>query len=98
MPYLHLPVQSGSDRILEAMNRRHGRDLFLDIVRRLLLGPGPGSALSSDFIVGFPARADANSTTPCCWSTGRLRLGLSFKYSAVPARRARPMARRSRKP
>src|SRR6185369_9319956 len=35
MPYLHLPVQSGSDRILEAMNRRHGRDLFLRIVDRL---------------------------------------------------------------
>ena len=59
MPYLHLPVQSGSDRILEAMNRRHGRDLFLDIVDRLR-SARPDLALSSDFIVGFPGESDAD--------------------------------------
>src|SRR3954454_17140197 len=59
MPYLHLPVQSGSDRILEAMNRRHGRDLFLSIVDRLR-STRPEIALSSDFIVGFPGESDAD--------------------------------------
>src|SRR3954469_1973491 len=51
MPFLHLPVQSGSDRILEAMNRRHGRDLFLGLVDRLRHARAD-LALSSDFIVG----------------------------------------------
>ena len=50
MPYLHLPVQSGSDRILEAMNRRHGRDLFLSIVDRLRTAR-PGLALSAPVCV-----------------------------------------------
>ena len=59
MPYLHLPVQSGSDRILEAMNRQHGRDLFLRIVDRLRTAR-PDLALSSDFIVGFPGESDAD--------------------------------------
>ena len=59
MPYLHLPVQSGSDRILEAMNRRHGRDLFLRLVDRLRTAR-PDLALSSDFIVGFPGESDAD--------------------------------------
>ena len=59
MPYLHLPVQSGSDRILEAMNRRHGRDLFLRLVDRLR-DVRPDLALSSDFIVGFPGESDAD--------------------------------------
>ena len=59
MPYLHLPVQSGSDRILEAMNRRHGRDLFLRLVDRLR-AVRPDLALSSDFIVGFPGESDAD--------------------------------------
>src|SRR4029079_7600486 len=59
MPYLHLPVQSGSDRILEAMNRRHGRDLFLRLVERLRKRR-PDLALSTDFIVGFPGESDAD--------------------------------------
>lgn len=59
MPYLHLPVQSGSDRILEAMNRRHDRDLYLRIVDRLR-NARADIALSSDFIVGFPGERDAD--------------------------------------
>ena len=59
MPYLHLPVQSGSDRILEAMNRRHDRDLYLRIVERLR-NARADLALSSDFIVGFPGESDAD--------------------------------------
>ena len=53
MPQLHLPVQSGSDEILAAMNRRHTRADYLDIVRRLRQAR-PDLALTSDFIVGFP--------------------------------------------
>lgn len=59
MPYLHLPVQSGSNRILEAMNRRHDRDLYLRIVERLR-NARADLALSSDFIVGFPGESDAD--------------------------------------
>ena len=84
MPYLHLPVQSGSDRILGAMNRRHGRDLFLGLVDRLR-NARPDLALSSDFIVGFPGESDADFD-----DTMRLieRVGFasafSFKYSRRP--------------
>ena len=55
MPYLHLPVQSGSDRILAAMNRRHDTETYLHIIERIRAAR-PDIALSSDFIVGFPAR------------------------------------------
>ena len=84
MPYLHLPVQSGSDRILEAMNRGHGRDLFVGIVERLRT-VRPDFALSSDFIIGFPGESDADFD-----DTMRLieRVGIasaySFKYSRRP--------------
>ncbi len=57
MPYLHLPVQSGSDRVLAAMNRRHDRAFYLDLVRRFRAAR-PDLALSSDFIVGFPGETD----------------------------------------
>ena len=57
MPYLHLPVQSGSDRILAAMNRRHEADDYRRIVDRLRAARGD-IALSSDFIVGFPGETD----------------------------------------
>ena len=53
MPYLHLPVQSGSDRVLDAMNRKHDRDFYLRLVERLRRAR-PDLALSGDFIVGFP--------------------------------------------
>jgi tRNA-2-methylthio-N6-dimethylallyladenosine synthase len=84
MPYLHLPVQSGSDRILEAMNRRHGRDLFLSIVDRLR-SARPDLALSSDFIVGFPGESDADfdDTMRLVGQVG-FASAFSFKYSRRP--------------
>jgi tRNA-2-methylthio-N6-dimethylallyladenosine synthase len=59
MPYLHLPVQSGSDRILAAMNRRHRRTDYLDAVARIR-DARPDIAFSSDFIVGFPGETEAD--------------------------------------
>jgi tRNA-2-methylthio-N6-dimethylallyladenosine synthase len=84
MPYLHLPVQSGSDRILEAMNRGHGRDLFLGIVDRLRTAR-PDLALSSDFIVGFPGESDADfdDTMRLVGQVG-FASAFSFKYSRRP--------------
>ncbi|HZQ00001.1 MAG TPA: tRNA (N6-isopentenyl adenosine(37)-C2)-methylthiotransferase MiaB [Reyranella sp.] len=84
MPYLHLPVQSGSDRILEAMNRRHGRDLFLRLVDRLR-ERRPDLALSSDFIVGFPGESDADfdETMRLIEQVG-FAAAFSFKYSRRP--------------
>lgn len=57
MPYLHLPVQSGSDKILKAMNRRHTRSQYLETVDKLK-NANPELGLSSDFIVGFPGETD----------------------------------------
>ena len=57
MPYMHLPVQSGSDRMLAAMNRKHTRRHYLDIIARLH-DARPDLALSSDFIVGFPGETE----------------------------------------
>jgi tRNA-2-methylthio-N6-dimethylallyladenosine synthase len=84
MPYLHLPVQSGSDRILEAMNRQHGRDLFLGIVDRLRR-VRPDLALSSDFIVGFPGETDADfdDTMRLIEQVG-FASAYSFRYSRRP--------------
>ena len=84
MPYLHLPVQSGSDRILEAMNRGHGRDLFRRLADRLRQ-VRPDLALSSDFIVGFPGEGDADfdDTMRLVEEVG-LAAAFSFKYSRRP--------------
>ena len=84
MPYLHLPVQSGSDRVLEAMNRRHGRDLFLSLVDRLRAARSD-LALSSDFIVGFPGESDADfdDTMRLIEQVG-FASAFSFKYSRRP--------------
>jgi tRNA-2-methylthio-N6-dimethylallyladenosine synthase len=59
MPYVHLPVQSGSDRVLAAMNRKHTRADYLDIIARLR-GVRADLAFTSDFIVGFPGESDAD--------------------------------------
>jgi tRNA-2-methylthio-N6-dimethylallyladenosine synthase len=59
MPQLHLPVQSGSDRILAAMNRRHGRAEYLVVIARLRAAR-PDIAFTSDFIVGFPGETEAD--------------------------------------
>jgi tRNA-2-methylthio-N6-dimethylallyladenosine synthase len=84
MPYLHLPVQSGSDRILEAMNRGHGRDHYLRLVDRLRAAR-PDIALSSDFIVGFPGESDADfdDTMRLIEQVG-FAGGFSFRYSRRP--------------
>ncbi|HTR87858.1 MAG TPA: tRNA (N6-isopentenyl adenosine(37)-C2)-methylthiotransferase MiaB [Reyranella sp.] len=84
MPYLHLPVQSGSDRILEAMNRGHGRDRFRSIADRLR-EVRPDLALSSDFIVGFPGESDADfdDTMKLIDEVG-FAAAFSFKYSRRP--------------
>jgi len=57
MPYLHLPVQSGSNKILDLMNRKHTRETYFEIIERLR-AINPGMALSGDFIVGFPGETD----------------------------------------
>ncbi len=57
MPYLHLPVQSGSDRILRLMNRKHGRQKYFDLIARIR-DARPDMALSGDFIVGFPGETE----------------------------------------
>jgi tRNA-2-methylthio-N6-dimethylallyladenosine synthase len=84
MPQLHLPVQSGSDRILAAMNRRHTRAAYLDGIERLR-GARPDMAFSSDFIVGFPGETeeDFRATLRLVDEVGYAS-AYSFKYSPRP--------------
>jgi tRNA-2-methylthio-N6-dimethylallyladenosine synthase len=84
MPYLHLPVQSGSDRILKAMNRKHDGAAYRDIVGRLR-AVRPDIALSSDFIVGFPGETekDFEATLQLVRDIG-FASAYSFKYSPRP--------------
>jgi len=84
MPYLHLPVQAGSDRILAAMNRKHDADAYRRIVDRLRAAR-PDLALSSDFIVGFPGETDRDfaDTLRLVTEIGFAQ-AYSFKYSARP--------------
>ncbi|MBB3066548.1 tRNA (N6-isopentenyl adenosine(37)-C2)-methylthiotransferase MiaB [Limibacillus halophilus] len=84
MPFLHLPVQSGSDRILDAMNRRHTAEDYLRIIDRLR-GARPDIALSSDFIVGFPGERDQDfaDTLKLVTEVGYAQ-AYSFKYSPRP--------------
>ncbi|MEP0338094.1 MAG: tRNA (N6-isopentenyl adenosine(37)-C2)-methylthiotransferase MiaB [Alphaproteobacteria bacterium] len=91
MPYLHLPVQSGSDRVLKAMNRRHGRDFYIDLVARLRAAR-PDLGLSSDFIVGFPGETDADfqDTLSLVREVGYVQ-AYSFKYSPRPGTPAAAM-------
>jgi len=91
MPFLHLPVQSGNDRVLKAMNRSHTVGSYLEILDRVRAAR-PDIALSGDFIVGFPGETDAEFE-----DTLRLveRVGyaqcFSFKYSARPGTPAAEM-------
>ncbi len=84
MPYLHLPVQAGSDRILKAMNRRHDRDFYLALVHRIRAA-NPNIALSGDFIVGFPGESEEDfaDTLDLVTKVGYAS-AFSFKYSARP--------------
>jgi len=91
MPSLHLPVQSGSDRVLAAMNRRHRTAEYLDTIERLRAAR-PDLALSSDFIVGFPGEteADFKATLALVHRVGYAQ-AYSFKYSARPGTPAAEM-------
>jgi len=84
MPFLHLPVQSGSDRILHAMNRGHTGDAYRRIVDRLRAA-NPDLAMASDFIVGFPGESDADhaATLRLIADVGFAH-AYSFKYSPRP--------------
>ncbi|MBP5858212.1 tRNA (N6-isopentenyl adenosine(37)-C2)-methylthiotransferase MiaB [Marivibrio halodurans] len=84
MPYLHLPVQSGSDRILDAMNRKHTADDYRRLVDRLRAAR-PDIALTSDFIVGFPGESDRDfaDTLKLVGEIGYAG-AFSFKYSPRP--------------
>ncbi len=84
MPYLHLPVQSGSDAILKAMNRRHTRADYLRIVERIKAAR-PDMALSGDFIVGFPGETEADfaQTLSIVREVGYAS-AFTFKYSIRP--------------
>ncbi len=81
MPYLHLPVQAGSDRILAAMNRRHDRAFYLGLIARFRAAR-PDLAITSDFIVGFPGESDADfaDTLGIVEEVGYAQ-AFSFKYS-----------------
>jgi tRNA-2-methylthio-N6-dimethylallyladenosine synthase len=84
MPYLHLPVQSGSDRILKAMNRKHTAADYLRLVDRLRAAR-PDLMLSSDFIVGFPGETEADfAATLALVETVGFGMAFSFKYSPRP--------------
>lgn len=84
MPYLHLPVQAGSDRILRAMNRRHDRDTYFRIIDKLR-DARPDLALSSDFIVGFPGETDRDfADTLNLVTQVKYAQAYSFKYSPRP--------------
>lgn len=81
MPYLHLPVQSGSDRILKAMNRRHNRADYLNVIEKLYAA-NPDLRMSSDFIVGFPGETDEDfAQTLSIVNEVKYIQAFSFKYS-----------------
>ena len=84
MPYLHLPVQSGSDKILRAMNRKHTRQSYYDLVARIKAAR-PDLALSGDFIVGFPGETDKDfeDTLDLVRHVGYAS-AFTFKYSPRP--------------
>lgn len=91
MPFLHLPIQSGSDKILKAMNRHHTRADYLKIIEKLRIAR-PDIALSGDFIVGFPGEteADFQDTLSVVGEAGNAH-GFSFKYSPRPGTPAEKM-------
>ncbi len=84
MPFLHLPVQSGSDKILEAMNRKHKAEKYRDVIAKLLKSR-PDIAFSSDYIIGFPGETeqDFEDSMQLARDIGYASC-YSFKYSARP--------------
>ena len=92
MPFLHLPVQSGSDRILDAMKRKHTADTYRAVIEKVRAAR-PDIALSSDFIVGFPGETDADfAETMRLVADMRFASAFSFKYSPRPGTPAAEMA------
>ncbi|MEL7230879.1 MAG: tRNA (N6-isopentenyl adenosine(37)-C2)-methylthiotransferase MiaB [Pseudomonadota bacterium] len=91
MPFLHLPVQSGSNRVLQMMNRKHTREHYFDIMRRVKEAR-PDIALASDFIVGFPGERDRDfeDTMDLVREVG-YAIAYSFKYSERPGTPAAEM-------
>jgi tRNA-2-methylthio-N6-dimethylallyladenosine synthase len=91
MPYLHLPVQSGSDRVLKAMNRSHSADSYLRLLERFRAAR-PDIAISGDFIVGFPGETEADfaATLRLVDAVGYAH-AFSFKYSPRPGTPAASM-------
>ncbi|MGP4692707.1 tRNA (N6-isopentenyl adenosine(37)-C2)-methylthiotransferase MiaB [Agrobacterium cavarae] len=84
MPYLHLPVQAGSDRILKAMNRRHTGEEYLRLIERIRTAR-PDIAMSGDFIVGFPGETDQDfEDTLEIVEAVKYAQAFSFKYSTRP--------------
>ncbi len=84
MPYLHLPVQSGSDKILRAMNRSHSAESYLETLEKVRAAR-PDIAISGDFIVGFPGETDEDFTdTLAMVDAVGYASAYSFKYSARP--------------
>jgi tRNA-2-methylthio-N6-dimethylallyladenosine synthase len=84
MPCLHLPVQSGSDRVLAAMNRRHTAADYFRVIERIRAAR-PDIALTSDFIVGFPGETDEDFTATLALVDDIAYAGaFSFKYSPRP--------------
>ncbi len=91
MPYLHLPVQSGSDRILRAMNRSHSTDSYLRTIEKMRVAR-PDIAFSGDFIVGFPGESDEDfEATLAIVDAVGYASAYSFKYSARPGTPAAAM-------
>ncbi len=91
MPFLHLPVQSGSDRILKAMNRKHDGAFYRDIIARMRR-VRPDIALSTDFIVGFPGERERDfEDTMQLVGDVDFALAFSFKYSSRPGTPAAAM-------
>ncbi len=84
MPYLHLPVQSGSDKILKAMNRGHSAQNYIDLIAKVKASR-PDIALSGDFIVGFPGETETDfEDTLALAKTVGYASAYSFKYSERP--------------
>jgi tRNA-2-methylthio-N6-dimethylallyladenosine synthase len=91
MPYLHLPVQSGSDRILKAMNRSHTVESYLSTIEKVRAARSD-VAISGDFIVGFPGESDEDFTqTLSIVDAVGYASAYSFKYSARPGTPAATM-------
>ncbi|MFC0687249.1 tRNA (N6-isopentenyl adenosine(37)-C2)-methylthiotransferase MiaB [Novosphingobium clariflavum] len=91
MPFLHLPVQAGSDRVLKAMNRSHTAESYLKVLEKVRAAR-PDIALSGDFIVGFPGESDAEfEDTLALVDTVRYAQCFSFKYSPRPGTPAATM-------